>query len=103
MFIVMRASAIILVQRSPLKQTWGGSQIIWVAQAVPAAPLLTALCAHLYLYVYTMCIVMVATLFVSLYSRMPSWVQPMIPRILYITEKGWNFYPYTKTGNTHQF
>jgi hypothetical protein len=33
-----------------------------------------------------------------IHSRMPSWVQPMIPRILYITEKGWNFYPYTKTG-----
>ena len=29
---------------------------------------------------------------------MPGWVQPMIPRILYVTEKGWNFYPYTKTG-----
>ena len=31
-------------------------------------------------------------------SRMPGWVQPMIPRIFYITEKGWNYYPFTRTG-----
>lgn len=37
-------------------------------------------------------------LYYLIHSRMPGWVQPMIPRILYVTEKGWNFYPYTKTG-----
>ena len=31
-------------------------------------------------------------------SRMPSWTQSMIPRIFYITEKAWNYYPFTKTG-----
>ena len=31
-------------------------------------------------------------------SRLPGWVQSMIPRIFYITEKAWNYYPYTYTG-----
>ena len=46
-------------------------------------------------YVLSTCVV---RLYLSTHSRMPGWVQPMIPRILYITEKGWNFYPYTRTG-----
>ena len=32
------------------------------------------------------------------YSRMPSWVQYMIPKIFYAIEKAWNYYPYTRTG-----
>jgi len=35
---------------------------------------------------------------IYLSSRMPSWTQSMIPRIFYITEKAWNYYPFTKTG-----
>ncbi len=31
-------------------------------------------------------------------SRMPTWVQYMIPKIFYTIEKAWNYYPYTKTG-----
>ena len=46
---------------------------------------------------YRMC------LYVSVYgallcSRLPGWVQSMIPRVFYITEKAWNYYPVTITG-----
>lgn len=31
-------------------------------------------------------------------SRLPYWVQAMIPKVFYITEKAWNYYPYTISG-----
>ncbi|CAC5385270.1 Phosphatidylinositol transfer protein alpha isoform,Membrane-associated phosphatidylinositol transfer protein 2,Phosphatidylinositol transfer protein 1,Phosphatidylinositol transfer protein 2,Cytoplasmic phosphatidylinositol transfer protein 1,Protein retinal degeneration B,Phosphatidylinositol transfer protein 5,Phosphatidylinositol transfer protein beta isoform [Mytilus coruscus] len=34
---------------------------------------------------------------VYLSSRLPSWIRSMIPNIFYITEKAWNYYPYTET------
>jgi hypothetical protein len=34
-------------------------------------------------------------------SRLPGWVQSMIPRVFYITEKAWNYYPVTITGLTN--
>ncbi|EDO47917.1 predicted protein [Nematostella vectensis] len=35
---------------------------------------------------------------VYLSSRLPSWVRSYIPKIFYIVEKAWNFYPFTITG-----
>ncbi|CAI8019881.1 Cytoplasmic phosphatidylinositol transfer protein 1 [Geodia barretti] len=34
---------------------------------------------------------------IYLTSRLPGWVQSMIPRVFYITEKAWNYYPVTIT------
>jgi hypothetical protein len=36
-------------------------------------------------------------------SRLPSWVASWVPNIFYITEKAWNFYPYTITEYTCSF
>ncbi|XP_077290229.1 cytoplasmic phosphatidylinositol transfer protein 1 isoform X1 [Arctopsyche grandis] len=36
---------------------------------------------------------------IHLSSRLPYWVQSLIPKIFYVTEKAWNFYPFTITGN----
>ncbi|CAN9513674.1 unnamed protein product [Ophioblennius macclurei] len=35
---------------------------------------------------------------IYLSSKLPSWVKSFVPRIFYVTEKAWNFYPYTITG-----
>lgn len=32
------------------------------------------------------------------HSKLPSWARAVTPRIFYITEKAWNYYPYTITG-----
>lgn len=32
---------------------------------------------------------------IYLNSKLPSWIRGYIPRIFYITEKAWNYYPYT--------
>ncbi|XP_028971883.1 cytoplasmic phosphatidylinositol transfer protein 1b isoform X2 [Esox lucius] len=37
---------------------------------------------------------------IYLSSKLPSWVRTFVPRIFYVTEKAWNFYPYTLTGLT---
>lgn len=34
------------------------------------------------------------------YSRLPYWVQAIIPKIFYVTEKAWNYYPFTITDYT---
>lgn len=34
---------------------------------------------------------------VHLSTRLPYWVQAIIPKIFYVTEKAWNYYPYTIT------
>ena len=31
------------------------------------------------------------------FSKLPTWVQSYVPKIFYITEKAWNYYPYTIT------
>lgn len=31
-------------------------------------------------------------------SRLPYWIQAICPRVFYVTEKSWNYYPYTMTG-----
>lgn len=36
--------------------------------------------------------------FIFHHSRLPGWIRSMIPNIFYITEKAWNYYPYTETG-----
>uniref|UniRef100_A0A8C0H5D7 Cytoplasmic phosphatidylinositol transfer protein 1 n=1 Tax=Chelonoidis abingdonii TaxID=106734 RepID=A0A8C0H5D7_CHEAB len=36
---------------------------------------------------------------VYLNSKLPSWARAVVPKIFYITEKAWNYYPYTITGN----
>ncbi|XP_076010924.1 cytoplasmic phosphatidylinositol transfer protein 1b [Genypterus blacodes] len=35
---------------------------------------------------------------IYLCSKLPSWAKTFVPRIFYVTEKAWNFYPYTITG-----
>lgn len=35
---------------------------------------------------------------VFLCSKLPTWAQAVVPKIFYVTEKAWNYYPYTKTG-----
>uniref|UniRef100_A0A6A7G3W8 Cytoplasmic phosphatidylinositol transfer protein 1-like n=1 Tax=Hirondellea gigas TaxID=1518452 RepID=A0A6A7G3W8_9CRUS len=37
---------------------------------------------------------------IHLTSKLPSWIRAYIPRFLYITEKSWNYYPYTVTEYT---
>ena len=32
------------------------------------------------------------------FSRLPGWMRPYIPKIFYVEEKAWNYYPYTITG-----
>ncbi|XP_052360545.1 cytoplasmic phosphatidylinositol transfer protein 1-like isoform X2 [Oncorhynchus keta] len=36
---------------------------------------------------------------VYLNSKLPSWARAVVPKIFYVTEKAWNYYPYTITGN----
>uniref|UniRef100_A0A8C2U2Y5 Cytoplasmic phosphatidylinositol transfer protein 1-like n=1 Tax=Coturnix japonica TaxID=93934 RepID=A0A8C2U2Y5_COTJA len=40
---------------------------------------------------------------VHLSSKLPSWARAVTPRIFYITEKAWNYYPYTITGESHSW
>lgn len=40
---------------------------------------------------------------IHLSSHLPYWVQSMIPKIFYVTEKAWNYYPYTITEYTCSF
>ncbi|OAD55966.1 Cytoplasmic phosphatidylinositol transfer protein 1 [Eufriesea mexicana] len=35
---------------------------------------------------------------IHLSSKLPYWIQSVIPRIFYVTEKAWNYYPFTITG-----
>ncbi|NWU73218.1 PITC1 protein, partial [Pterocles burchelli] len=37
---------------------------------------------------------------VHLSSKLPSWARAVTPRIFYITEKAWNYYPYTITADS---
>jgi len=30
-------------------------------------------------------------------SKLPSWIKSYVPRIFYVTEKAWNYYPFTIT------
>ncbi|MBN3291591.1 PITC1 protein, partial [Polypterus senegalus] len=34
-------------------------------------------------------------------SKLPAWVRSFVPKIFYITEKAWNYYPFTVTGAAH--
>lgn len=34
----------------------------------------------------------------SVCSKLPSWARAVVPKIFYVTEKAWNYYPYTITG-----
>ncbi|XP_072949240.1 cytoplasmic phosphatidylinositol transfer protein 1 [Epargyreus clarus] len=40
---------------------------------------------------------------IHLSSHLPYWLQSLIPKIFYITEKAWNYYPYTITEYTCSF
>ncbi|XP_028843493.1 cytoplasmic phosphatidylinositol transfer protein 1-like isoform X1 [Denticeps clupeoides] len=40
---------------------------------------------------------------VHLSSKLPSWAHSFLPRIFYITERAWNYYPYTITEYTCSF
>lgn len=33
-------------------------------------------------------------------SKLPSWARAVVPKIFYVTEKAWNYYPFTITGKT---
>ncbi|KAL1494514.1 hypothetical protein ABEB36_010100 [Hypothenemus hampei] len=40
---------------------------------------------------------------IHLSNRLPYWIQAIIPRIFYVTEKAWNYYPFTITDYTCSF
>ncbi|XP_068998713.1 cytoplasmic phosphatidylinositol transfer protein 1b isoform X2 [Embiotoca jacksoni] len=40
---------------------------------------------------------------IYLNSKLPSWAKAFLPRIFYVTEKAWNFYPYTITEYSVSF
>ncbi|XP_063343854.1 cytoplasmic phosphatidylinositol transfer protein 1b isoform X1 [Pelmatolapia mariae] len=40
---------------------------------------------------------------IYLSSKLPSWVKAFVPRFFYVTEKAWNFYPYTITEYSVSF
>ncbi|VEN52705.1 unnamed protein product [Callosobruchus maculatus] len=40
---------------------------------------------------------------IHLSSRLPYWVQAITPKIFYVTEKAWNYFPYTTTEYTCSF
>ncbi|XP_037953059.1 cytoplasmic phosphatidylinositol transfer protein 1 [Teleopsis dalmanni] len=40
---------------------------------------------------------------IHLSSRLPFWAQAICPRVFYITEKSWNYYPFTITEYTCSF
>lgn len=40
---------------------------------------------------------------IHLSKKLPTWIQAVIPSLFYITEKAWNFYPYTITEYTCSF
>lgn len=47
---------------------------------------------------YVVIVVPIIMPFLSFPSRLPYWVQSMLPRVFYIIEKSWNYYPFTTTG-----
>lgn len=36
-------------------------------------------------------------------SKLPSWIRKMVPKIFYVTEKAWNYYPFTITEYSCSF
>nr|XP_018907715.1 PREDICTED: cytoplasmic phosphatidylinositol transfer protein 1 [Bemisia tabaci] len=40
---------------------------------------------------------------IHLSSQLPYWVQSLIPKVFYVTEKAWNYYPFTITEYTCSF
>ncbi|KAK0048501.1 cytoplasmic phosphatidylinositol transfer protein 1 [Biomphalaria pfeifferi] len=40
---------------------------------------------------------------IHLSNHLPSWIRALIPKVFYITEKAWNYYPYTITEYTCSF
>jgi len=36
-------------------------------------------------------------------SKLPSWIRSMVPKIFYVTEKAWNYYPFTITEYSCSF
>ncbi|MED6293467.1 Cytoplasmic phosphatidylinositol transfer protein 1 [Characodon lateralis] len=41
--------------------------------------------------------------FASDFSKLPSWIKAFVPRFFYVTEKAWNFYPFTITEYSVSF
>ncbi|KAF3687458.1 Cytoplasmic phosphatidylinositol transfer protein 1 Mammalian rdgB -like protein beta [Channa argus] len=39
---------------------------------------------------------------VYLNSKLPSWARAVVPKIFYVTEKAWNYYPYTITETKYE-
>lgn len=40
---------------------------------------------------------------IHLSSRLPYWIQSICPQVFYVTEKAWNYYPFTITEYTCSF
>lgn len=40
---------------------------------------------------------------IHLSSKLPSWIRSMLPKIFYVTEKAWNYYPFTVTEYSCSF
>jgi len=45
-----------------------------------------------------MCLHLHLPLALHCFSRLPYWIQSFLPKIFYVTEKAWNYYPFTITG-----
>lgn len=50
-------------------------------------------------YFFLSCELIIYLIFMC-FSKLPSWARAVVPKIFYVTEKAWNYYPYTITGNT---
>lgn len=62
--------------------------VYWYYQLASCTARATSLCVMFFIFFF-LC---------ALSSRLPSWVSALIPNIFYVTEKAWNYYPYTITG-----
>jgi len=40
---------------------------------------------------------------IYLSSRLPSWIRSLVPKLFYVTEKAWNYYPFTITQYSCSF
>lgn len=50
------------------------------------------------LLLYSLCKFIFKCFCMSSCSKLPSWARAVVPKIFYVTEKAWNYYPYTVTG-----
>lgn len=78
-------------------------QVIWLYMA--QKPLRISLSSSIISLSYSLTLTdssLFRPFFFPLCSKLPSWAKAFVPRFFYVTEKAWNFYPYTITGGCLQ-